>query len=70
VPLYVLALGVMVWLLARGPKRSWLTAVLACALGAGIIAGHRAFPLTGPYSERAWGFVTRTWEPKAAIKPL
>jgi len=40
-----LALGVMVWLLARGPKRSWLTAVLACALGAGIIAGHRAFPL-------------------------
>ena len=70
VPLYALALGTMVWLLARGPKRSWLTAVLACALGAGIIAGHRAFPLSGPYSERAWGFVTRTWEPKAAIKPL
>jgi hypothetical protein len=69
-PLYVLALALMLWLLARGPKRSWLTAVLACVLGAGIVAGHRAFPLTGPYSERAWGFVTRTWEPKAAIKPL
>jgi len=69
VPLYAFALGLMIWLLARA-RRSWPTAVLACVLGAGIIAGHRAFPLSGPYSERAWGFVTRTWEPKSAIKPL
>jgi hypothetical protein len=69
VPLYLLALAMMLWLLARA-RRAWLTAVLACFLGAGIIAGHRAFPLSGPYAERAWGFVTRTWEPKEAIKPL
>lgn len=61
-PLYLFALGLVLWLLAKG--RSWKSAVLACVLGAGIVAGHRAFPLTGAYSQRAWGFVTATWEPK------
>jgi hypothetical protein len=70
VPLYALAAGLMFWLLARGPRRSWLATILACVLGAGIIYGYRAFPRTGAYAERAWGFVTRTWEPKSAIKPL
>jgi hypothetical protein len=70
VPLYALAGGMMLWLLARGPRRSWLAAILACVLGAGIIYGQRSFPRSGPYAERAWGFVTRTWEPKSAIKPL
>jgi hypothetical protein len=70
VPLYVVAATLLLWLLARGPRRSWPATILACALGAGIIYGHRAFPRTGPYAERAWGFVTRTWEPKSAIKPL
>ena len=69
VPLYAFALGLMLWLLARGPRRSLPTALVACVLGAGIIVGHRAFPLSGPYAERAWGFVTRTWEPKSAILP-
>jgi hypothetical protein len=63
VPLYVVAAALLLWLLARGPRRSWPAAILACALGAGIIYGHRAFPRSGPYAERAWGFVTRTWEP-------
>jgi hypothetical protein len=62
-PLYLFALGMMVWLLARGPRRRWAVTLLACVLGGGIIAGHRAFPLSGAYSKRAWGFVTATWEP-------
>jgi hypothetical protein len=64
VPLYVLAAAMLFWLLARGPRRAWLATVLACALGAGIIYGHRFYPRTGPYADRAWGFVTRTWEPR------
>jgi hypothetical protein len=63
-PLYVLALGLLVWMLARGRRRSWQTTAIACVLGAALIAGHRAFPLSGPYAQRAWGFVTATWEPK------
>jgi hypothetical protein len=64
VPLYLLALGLLLWLLARGPRRSWPKAVLACALGGLIIFGHRSFPLSGPYAQKAWGFVMYTWEPK------
>jgi hypothetical protein len=63
VPLFLLALGLILWLMARGPRRSWTVTVLACFLGAGIIAGHRLFPLSGPYAQRAWGYVTSTWEP-------
>jgi hypothetical protein len=62
-PLYLYALGLLGWLLGRGPGRSPRMTALACVLGAGLVAGHRAFPLTGPYAERAWGFVTATWEP-------
>jgi len=69
-PLYLFASGLLLWLLARGRRRSLPAALLACALGAGIIYGYRSFPRTGPYAERAWGFVTHTWEPTSAIKPL
>ena len=62
-PLYLFTLGLLVWLLARGPGRSLPTTALACLLGGLLILGHRAFPLTGPYAERVWGFVTATWEP-------
>jgi hypothetical protein len=62
-PLYVLALGLLLWLLGRGPGRSLRATALACVLGGALVAGHRAFPLTGPYAERVWGFVTATWEP-------
>jgi hypothetical protein len=62
-PLYLYALGLLVWLLSRGPGRSWWTTGVACLLGGLIIVGHRAFPLTGPYAERAWLWVTATWEP-------
>jgi hypothetical protein len=64
-PLYVLAAGLLFWLMASGT--TWLrhryTAVAAFALGAVLIMGHRMFPLTGPYAERAYHFVTSTWEP-------
>jgi hypothetical protein len=69
-PLYLVAAALLLWLLARGPRRSWPAALLACVLGAGIVHGYRAFPRSGAYADRAWGFVTRTWEPKSAIKPL
>jgi hypothetical protein len=62
VPLYVFAAGLLLWLLARGRRRSWPVAVLACLLGAGLVGAHRAFPLTGSYATRAWTFVTATWD--------
>jgi hypothetical protein len=65
VPLYLAALALLVWLLGRaGGRRSLRTTALACVLAAGVVAGHRAFPVTGPYSDRAWAFITSTWEPK------
>jgi hypothetical protein len=54
----------MLYLMARGPGRSWGKSVLACVLAVAIVGGHRAFPLTGDYSKHVWSFVTATWEPK------
>jgi len=62
-PLYVFALGLLLWLLGRGRGRSLRSTALACVLGGTLIVGYRAFPLTGPYADRVWGFVTATWEP-------
>lgn len=63
IPLFVVALAILVFLLARGPRRSWTRTALACVLGGAIILGHRSFPLSGDYAKRAWGFVMSTWEP-------
>jgi len=62
-PLYAFALGAVIWLLSRGPRRSVRQTALACLLAAGLVAGHRAFPWTGDYARRTWAFVTATWEP-------
>jgi hypothetical protein len=62
-PLYAVVLGVVFWLLSRGPGRSLRQTALACILAVGLVAGHRALPMTGPYASRAWNFVTATWEP-------
>jgi hypothetical protein len=62
-PLYLFAFALLIWLLGRGPGRSFRRTAAACALGALLILGHRAFPLSGPYAQRAWQFVTATWEP-------
>jgi hypothetical protein len=62
-PLYLFVAGFVFWLLARGGWRARLSTAAAFVLAAGIVAGHRAFPLTGPYAERAWGYITATWEP-------
>ena len=67
-PIVILTLGL--FLLVINGFMLWLTSALSDALdlgfhvqgflaaflGAGIIAGHRAFPLSGPYAQRAWGF--------------
>ena len=53
----------MIWLLSRGPgRRVWQT-VLACILAAGLVAGQRAFPMTGPYAPGVRSFIMATWEP-------
>jgi hypothetical protein len=62
-PLYAVALGAIIWLLSRGPRRSVPQTVLACILAVALVSGHRTFPRTGDYAGRAWGFVTATWEP-------
>ena len=63
VPLYIVALSATIWLLSRGPRRSLRQAALVCLLATGLVAGQRAFPLTGAYAHRAWAFITATWEP-------
>ena len=62
-PVYAVALGAAIWLLSRGPWRSVRQTALACILAAGLVAGHRALPFTGPYASAVWNFVTATWEP-------
>lgn len=64
IPLYLLAAGLTFWLMAAGRwrLREW-PVVAAFLLGALIVGGHRLFPVTGPYAERAYRFVTSTWEP-------
>ena len=62
-PMYAAVLAVVFWLLSRGPGRSLRLTALACILAVALVAGHRAFPMTGPYASRVWNFVTATWEP-------
>jgi hypothetical protein len=63
VPFYAVVLGAVIWLLSRGPgRRVWQT-VLACILAAGLVAGQRAFPMTGPYAPGVRSFIMATWEP-------
>ena len=62
-PLYLFAGAMAFWLLSRGSRFGTVVTALAFVIGSGIIVGHRAFPLTGPYAERAYHYVTSTWEP-------
>ena len=63
-PLYALAAGLVLWLMASGTRTRYrYTAVAAFALGGVLIMGHRMFPTSGPYAERAYQFITSTWEP-------
>jgi hypothetical protein len=63
-PLYVLAAGLVLWLLASPTRpRHRNTTVAAFALGVVLIMGVGMFPLTGPYADQAYRFVTSTWEP-------
>ena len=62
-PLYLFAGGIAFWLMSRGSRNGTLITALAFVLGAGIIVGQRSFPRTGPYADRAYHFVTSTWEP-------
>ena len=58
-PLYAVALGAAFWLLSRGPRRSVRQTALACILAAGLLAGQRALPFTGPYARTAWNFAAQ-----------
>ena len=62
-PLYLFAAAFLFWLLSRAARAGTVVTLVAFALGAGIIAGHRAFPLTGPYADRGYQWVVSTWEP-------
>jgi hypothetical protein len=54
---------VVFYLLWRGTRRSLRETALAFLLGGALVAAHRTFPLTGPYSDHAWSYITGTWEP-------
>jgi hypothetical protein len=62
-PLYLLGLGWMFWLVARGQRRALLGVALSVVVAGGLIASYRAFPLTGGYANRAWSYITSIWEP-------
>jgi hypothetical protein len=62
-PLYLLAGGMTFWMMSRGGWRGPRTTAVAFAMAAVIIAGHRLFPTTGPYADRAFSYITATWEP-------
>ena len=62
-PLYLLALGLAMWIVAGSRKRI-VSAAIAVVLAGAIIAAHRQFPVTGPYALRAYSWITSTWEPK------
>jgi hypothetical protein len=63
-PLYLFVAAFTFWLLGWGSRRTKLATAAAFVLAAGIVLGHRAFPRTGPYIERAYGYITATWEPR------
>ncbi len=68
-PLYLVALGVVLWLISRGTRLAPLAVPLACALAVGVFYVYqREFPATGPYAEHAWRYVTRIWEPPPGPK--
>lgn len=62
-PLYLLTVGLAVWLLVGHSRRPVATALLSLLLAAGIVTGHRFFPKTGPYAQRALHFATDIAEP-------
>jgi hypothetical protein len=66
VPYYTLVGALAFWLLSGHRRPWWQVTAAAFVLGAAIIAGHRHFPMTGPYADRAYRFVTATWEPLPA----
>jgi hypothetical protein len=63
VPLYAVVLAAVFWLLSRGLRRPLWQTVLAYILAAGLVAGQRAFPMTGPYATGVRSFIMATWEP-------
>jgi hypothetical protein len=69
-PLYLFAAALMFWLMSRAGRSGVVATLIAFVLGAGIIIGHRAFPLTGPYADRAYNWVTSTWEPVSPRPPV
>ena len=62
-PLYLLAVGGTIWIISAGSGRRAAGAALACVLAVALLTSYRAFPLTGPYSDRAWKYITTIWEP-------
>jgi hypothetical protein len=63
-PVYLLAAALTWHLLGAGRKDAPALRLLSCVLGMALIAGYSFFPRSGPYADRAYGFVTGTWEPK------
>jgi hypothetical protein len=63
-PLFLLVGALLLWMLTGRGWRRFATSLAACALAIAILASYRSFPRSGAYAERAYGFVTSTWEPR------
>jgi hypothetical protein len=63
-PLFLLVGALLLWMLTGRGWRRLATSLAACALAVAIIVSYRHFPRSGAYAERAYGFVTSTWEPR------
>jgi hypothetical protein len=62
-PLYLLVLGLCLYLLGRGLRRRYLVLGLAALLALGILVRGSRAPRTGAYADKAWGWITAVWEP-------
>lgn len=63
-PVLLLALLLTGYLLCARDLRRWAGFVVSCALAVTIVVGHRSFPASGPYAQRAWTYITDLWEPR------
>jgi hypothetical protein len=63
-PLYLLAVAVLIGFTGRHRPKPVLSLALAVLLASAAIASYGAFPRSGAYADRVWTFVMTTWEPK------
>jgi peptidoglycan/LPS O-acetylase OafA/YrhL len=66
-PLYAFTLVAVLWLFGLLRRRAIPALIVVCALAAGIVASHRAFPMTDQKSINPWPMIQTIWEPRRRL---